>query len=167
LAEDTIDVERAYLGRSVDLRLTGDDVAKNKTKPTKVSVQKFVAAIGNDTRREDAKALLKLFKKVSGWQAKMWDPTIIGFGVYHYTYKSGHSGASCAVGFSPRKASLVCYVFDFPGKADLLKKLGKHKGGIKQCLYINKLADVNVVVLEKILEGGIAAAKRKWPVTAN
>jgi hypothetical protein len=97
----------------------------------------------------------------------MWGPTIIGCGVYHYTYDTGHSGTSPVVGFSPRKANLVVYVFDFPGKAELLKILGKHKGGIKQCLYINKLADVDTAVLAKILKGGIAKAKKVWPVTAS
>jgi hypothetical protein len=142
-------------------------MAENKTKVTKVSVAKFIAGVENDTRREDAKALLRLIKKLTGWKARMWGPTIIGCGVYHYTYDTGHSGTSPVVGFSPRKANLVVYVFDFPGKAELLKKLGKHKGGIKQCLYINKLEDVDTTVLAKILKGGIAAAKKVWPVTAS
>src|SRR5688572_1552841 len=97
----------------------------------------------------------------------MWGPTIIGCGVYHYTYESGRTGTSPALGFSPRKPNLVIYVFDFPGKEALLKKLGKHKGGIKQCLYINKLEDIDLSVLEKILKGGLAQAKRSWPVTAD
>jgi hypothetical protein len=145
----------------------GDEMTENKTKATKVSVQKFIAGIENDTRRGDAKALLKLFKNATGWKARMWGPTIVGCGVYHYTYETGHSGSSCAIGFSPRKASLVIYVFDFPGKAELLKQLGKHKGGIKQCLYINKLADVDTSVLAKILKAGVVQAKKHWPVTAS
>ena len=131
---------------------------KTKTKPTKVSVSSFITAVENETRREDAKILVRLFQKVTGWKAKMWGPTIVGFGAYHYTYE---------VGFSPRKANLVFYVFGFPGKADLLQKLGKHKGGLDQCLYINKLADVNTEVLEKILRAGVAAAMKAWPVTAS
>ena len=142
-------------------------MAENKTKPTKVNVNKFIAAVANDTRREDAKQLLKIFAKATGWKAHMLGPTIVGFGAYHYTYESGHSGSACVVGFSPRKTSLVVYVFDFPGKAALLKKLGKHKGGLKQCLYINKVADVDLEVLEKILVAGIVAAKKRWPVTAG
>lgn len=141
-------------------------MAKIKTQPTRVSVNDFIAAVDNDTRREDAKKLQKLFAKVSGWKAKMWGPSIVGYGAYHYTYETGHSGSSPALGFSPRKASLVIYVFDFPGKADLLKKLGKHKGGLEQCLYINKLDDVDLAVLEQILAAGLVEAKRKWPVTA-
>jgi hypothetical protein len=142
-------------------------MAETKTKPTKVSVKDFIAAVDNDTRRADAKTLLKLFAKVTGWKAKMWGPTIIGFGAYHYTYDTGHSGSSPALSFSPRKGNLVIYVFDFPGKADLLKKLGKHKGGLKQCLYINKLDDVDLAVLEKILGAGLAEASKQWPVTAS
>ena len=142
-------------------------MAETKTKPTKVSVKDFIAAVDNDTRRADAKTLLKLFAKVTGWKAKMWGPTIIGFGAYHYTYDTGHAGSSPALGFSPRKANLVIYVLDFPGKADLLKKLGKHKGGLKQCLYINKLDDVDLAVLEKILRAGLAEAGKQWPVTAS
>jgi hypothetical protein len=142
-------------------------MAETKTQPTKVSVKDFVAAVDNDTRRADANTLLKLFAKVTGWKARMWGPTIVGFGAYHYTYDTGHSGSSPALGFSPRKANLVIYVFDFPGKAGLLKKLGKHKGGLKQCLYINKLDDVDLAVLEKILEAGLAEAGKQWPVTAS
>lgn len=142
-------------------------MAEAKTAPTKASVKDFIAAVESDIRREDARTLLKLFGKVSGWKPQMWGPTIIGFGAYHYTYETGRSGSICVVGFSPRKANLVIYVFDFPGKAELLKKLGKHKGGIEQCLYINKLADVDLAVLEKILKGGIAQTKQQWPVTAS
>jgi hypothetical protein len=138
-----------------------------KTKPTSVSVTDFISAVENDTRREDAVVLMKLLKAVTGWKPKMWGPTIIGFGAYHYTYDTGHSGSICAIGFSPRKASLVIYVADFPGKEALLGQLGKHKGGLKQCLYINKLADVDMKVLEKILIGGLAEIRKTWPVTAS
>lgn len=138
-----------------------------KTVPTAVSVSSFIASVENDTRREDAKALLKLFNDVTGWKPKMWGPSIIGFGAYHYEYESGHSGSICALGFSPRKASLVIYVSDFPEKEALLKELGTYKGGIKQCLYINKLADVNTGTLKKILKGGLAELRKKWPVTAS
>lgn len=142
-------------------------MAETKTRATNASVSAFIAAVDNDTRRADARTLLKLMKDVTGWKPKLWGPTIIGFGAYHYTYASGHSGSICALGFSPRKASLVIYVADFPGKAALLKSLGKHKGGLKQCLYINKLADVDIKVLRSILEGGLAQISREWPVTAS
>lgn len=138
-----------------------------KTKLTAVSVPDFIAAVENDTRRNDAVVLAKLLKAITGWKPRMWGPSIIGFGAYHYTYDSGHSGSICAIGFSPRKASLVIYVADFPGKEALLAQLGKHKGGLKQCLYINKLADVDMKVLEKILIGGLAEIRKTWPVTAS
>jgi hypothetical protein len=141
--------------------------AKNKTVATKASVSAFVAAVDNETRRADAKKMVKLLQDVTGWKPRMWGPTIIGFGAYHYTYESGRSGSVCAIGFSPRKPNLVVYVADFPGKEQLLRVLGKHKGGLKQCLYINKLADVDLDVLRKILEGGLAQISKEWPVTAS
>ena len=142
-------------------------MAKSKTRPTAVSVGSFISAVENETRRQDAKTLVKLCEKATGWKAKMWGPTIVGFGTYHYTYKTGHSGSSCVVGFSPRKANLVFYVFGFPRKEELLQKLGKHKGGLEQCLYINKLVDVDIAVLEEILRAGVVAAQKTWPVTAS
>jgi hypothetical protein len=142
-------------------------MASTKTKPTNVRVSSFVSQVENETRREDARTLVKLLGRVTGWKPKMWGPTIVGFGAYHYTYESGHSGSSCVIGFSPRKANLVFYIFGFPGKAELLQKLGKHKGGLKQCLYVNRLADVDLEVLEKIVRGGVAATKNTWPVTAT
>ena len=137
-----------------------------KTKPTPVKPKDFIAAIENEVRRKDGQTLLKLFTKLTGWKARMWGPTIVGFGAYHYTYDSGHSGSICAVGFSPRKASLVIYAGTGPRTAALLRKLGKHKGG-KQCLYINKLADVDIDVLEEIVRVGLAQTKKTWPVTAS
>lgn len=142
-------------------------MAETKTRATNASVSAFIAAVDNDTRRADAKALLRLMKDVTGWKPKLWGPSIVGFGAYHYTYESGHSGSICALGFSPRKSSLVIYVADFPGKAGLLKALGKHKGGLKQCLYVNRLADVDTAVLRRILEGGLAQISKEWPVTAS
>jgi hypothetical protein len=138
-----------------------------KTKPTGASVKDFIAAVENDTRRQDAQTLVKLCKKVSGWNAYMLGPTIIGFGTRHYTYASGRSGSVCALGFSPRKANLVFYLSGFPGKEDLLNKLGKHQGGIKSCLYINKLADIDLKVLEKLLKESVTTAKKSGNVTAT
>src|SRR5215831_7606624 len=109
-------------------------MAKIKTKPTRVKPKEFIAAIANETRRKDALTLLKLFAKVTGFKAQMFGPTIVGFGLYHYKYASGHSGSACAVGFSPRKGSLVIYAAEGPDRRALLKILGKHKGGDRQCL---------------------------------
>ena len=142
-------------------------MAETKTKPTKASVAKFIASVENDTRRADATTLVKMFEESTGWNAQMLGPTIVGFGLYHYKYETGHSGAACVVGFSPRKAHLVIYAFDFAGKAALLRKLGKHKGGLRQCLYINTLADVDLAVLRRIIKGGVVQAKDTWPVTPS
>src|SRR5438067_2489587 len=118
--------------RIVPLSLTarGDHMAAPKTKTTNVSVRDFIAKLKNETRRQDAETLLRIFKKVTGWEARMWGPTIIGYGRYKYTYASGHTGELCVVGFSPRNANLVLYQHSDPsGKtAELLSGLGKHKG---------------------------------------
>src|SRR5262245_29488571 len=120
--------------------LKRNHMAGQKTKPTAVSVKDFIANLDNETRRKDAETLLKLFEKATGWKAQMWGPTIIGFGRYDYTYDTGHTGSICVTGFSPRRANLVIYAHrDGDGKTtDLLKQLGKHKGGEDSCLYINK-----------------------------
>lgn len=140
---------------------------KTKTKVTAVSVSDFIASLENGTRQADAKALVKTFREATGWRPRMWGPTIIGFGAYHYQYASGHSGSICAAGFSPRKANFAIYVADFPGKETLLKQLGKHKGGVKQCLYINKLEDVQIDCLKEIIRTSLVELRKTWPVTAT
>ena len=133
-----------------------------KTRPTGVSVDKFIAAVENETRRRDAKTLLAMMKKVTGEKPKMWGPSIIGFGVYHYKYDSGREGDMCAVGFSPRKANMVLYVLGSLGADEpLLKKLGPHKHG-KSCLYVGDLSKVDLGVLEKIAAKSYKATKAKW-----
>jgi hypothetical protein len=126
-------------------------MAESKTKPTNIDPAVLVASVENSTRRDDAEALLEIMARVSGYQAKMWGPSIIGFGRYHYKYESGREGDYMVVGFSPRKANLVVYLM--PGYDDLsdqLARLGKHKIG-KSCLYLNRLADVDINVLEEII----------------
>lgn len=142
-------------------------MATNKTQPTTLSVADFIAAVPHARRRQDAQQLLELFSNVTGWKAQMWGPSIVGFGAYHYTYESGRSGSMCAVGFSPRKANLVIYVSDFPGKEALLQQLGKHTGGIAQCLYLKSLADIDLQVLAKLIQAGLEATRKAWPVTAS
>jgi hypothetical protein len=139
-------------------------MAEAKTKPTAVKPKDFIAAVENDTRRKDAQTLLKLFEKVTGWKAQMWGPTIVGFGAYRYTYETGRTGSMCVVGFSPRKANLVIYAANGPDNKQLLAKLGKYKGGDEQCLYINKLEDVDLGVLEKIVRAGMEQIGKTWPV---
>lgn len=134
-----------------------------KTRPTAVSVDAFIEAVPNETRKKDAKTLLALMKKVTGEKPTMWGPSIIGFGSYHYKYESGREGDMCATGFSPRGSSLVLYIL--PGVAGyepLLKKLGKHRHSVS-CLYINKLADVDMKVLETLIADGWAHMRKKYP----
>lgn len=144
-------------------------MAETKTKITKVSVKDFIAKVPNETRRKDALALLKLYEKVTGWKAQMWGPTIIGFGRYKYTYDSGHSGEACVVGFSPRSANISIYCGCGPDMSKpFLKSFGKHKIGGGGCIYVNKLADIDTAVLEKMIKAGVANISKKWPgVTAS
>ena len=140
--------------------------AKNKTIQTDASVEDFIAAVENDTRRKDAEALLKLFGRVTGMKPKMWGPSLIGYGRYHYKYESGREGDMMMAGFSPRKQNMTLYVM--PGFADIgdkLERLGKHKLG-KSCLYISKLADIDMSVLEEIIEYDLAYMRENyetWP----
>jgi hypothetical protein len=136
-------------------------MAENKTKPTKLSVTAFVGALTDETRRADAKALVKLMQGVSGEKPKMWGPSIIGFGSYHYRYDSGREGDAPLIGFSPRKAANVLYgtIGASESKA-LLPKLGKHSTG-KGCLYIKKLADVDLRVLENMIVKSLAATRAR------
>lgn len=127
-------------------------MAEAKTKPTAASVSAFIDGIDHDVRRADAKVLLKLMKTLTRKRPKLWGPTLIGFGAYKYEYESGHKGESFRVGFSPRKANLVVYIMPgFSNYSTLLAKLGKHKLG-KSCLYINKLADVDMDVLQTLIQ---------------
>lgn len=133
-------------------------MAENKTKPTKISVAAFIDALNDPTRRADAKALVKLMQKAAGEKPKMWGPSIIGFGSYHYTYDSGREGDMPLIAFSPRKAATVLY-----GLSDseaLLPKLGKHTRG-KGCVYIKKLADVDQKVLEMMAAKAVGGRRSK------
>jgi len=133
-------------------------MAEMKTKPTQVNVDDFIATVGKPGRRADAEVVRAMMERVTGEAATMWGPTIIGFGAYHYRYASGHEGDMCRVGFSPRSANLVFYVGGFPQYEKLLEKLGKHKRS-KACLYLNKLADVDLNVLEEIIRRSFKATE--------
>jgi hypothetical protein len=136
-------------------------MAENKTKPTTISVPAFLDACADEARRADAKALARLMQKITGEKPTMWGPSIVGFGKYHYTYGSGREGDMPIVGFSPRKAANVLYgVIGFGDAERLLSKLGKHATG-KGCLYIKRLADVDMKVLETLLENAVAATKAR------
>ena len=122
-------------------------MADNKTRPTEVDPHDFLDTVENPTRRSDAEVLLEMMKRVTGCEPRMWGPSIIGFGRYHYRYDSGREGDSMITGFSPRKANLVIYVMPgYEDRTEQLDALGKHRLG-KSCLYVNRLADVDLSVL--------------------
>ena len=133
-------------------------MAEIKTKPTDVSVDAFLESVAHPVRRADGKVLRAMMERVTAERAVMWGPSIVGFGRYHYRYASGHEGDMCRVGFSPRSANLVLYVGGFPNYEAMLARLGKHKLS-KACLYINKLADVDLAVLEEIAWRTYSAAE--------
>lgn len=142
-------------------------MTENKTRKTAVTPREFLAGVEPEKRREQSLQLLEFFEKVTGWKARMWGPSIIGFGEYHYKYDSGREGDFLATGFSPRKANLTVYIL--PGYEDysaLLARLGKHKLG-KSCLYINKLEDIDMDVLAELVKAGLADLAKKYPVKAS
>jgi hypothetical protein len=134
-------------------------MAENKTQATKLSVAAFIDALTDETRKADAKVLVKLMQGATGEKPAMWGPSIIGFGSRHYKYDSGREGDMPVVGFSPRKAATVLYsVMGFSGSEALLAKLGKHTTG-KGCLYLKKLADVDQKVLQEMVVKSVAASR--------
>ena len=132
-------------------------MAKTKTTYTKVNVYDFIDTyIDNDQKKKDSLQLIDLMSEWSGFEPKMWGPTIIGFGNYHYKYASGHEGDAPIIGFSPRKPEFSLYVYSPTEESkDLLNSLGKYKMG-KSCIYIKKLSDVNIATLEKLCIASIA-----------
>ncbi len=139
-------------------------MSKNKTTQTQASVRAFIDAVDHPTRKADAKVLNALMKRITGWAPKMWGPSIVGFGKYHYKYESGREGELCVIGFSPRKTAMTIYIMPgFSGYAGLLKRLGKHKTG-KSCLYINTLADVDLDVLETLITSSVEAMRDKYDI---
>ena len=138
-------------------------MSKLKTKPTEISAESHVAAIAREEQRNDAQKLLALMRKVTKQEPRMWGPTIVGFGSYHYKYATGHEGDSALTGFAVRGSELVVYITaDFEGREVLLAKLGKHKTG-KVCVYIRRLADVDLKVLETLVTRSVADTKRRYP----
>ncbi len=144
-------------------------MAESKTKPTQVSVDAFIEAVEPASKREDAKVLDALFRKVTGKEPQMWGPSIIGYGSYHYKYDSGREGDWMRSGFSPRKAKHSLYLMggycdDITAKKreDALTRLGKHSTGAS-CLYVNKLADIDLEVLEEMITNDWEAMNRIYP----
>ena len=134
---------------------------ENKTKATTASVADFIAAVPDEAKRKDAKALVKMMQAATGEKPKMWGPSIVGFGTVHYVYESGREGDMPLLGFSPRKPALVIYGVARTAEA-MLGKLGKHTTG-KGCLYIKKLVDVDVKVLENMIAFAAKAKTKKQP----
>jgi hypothetical protein len=122
-----------------------------KTKPTKVKVEDFLNAVEHPTRKKDGFELLQIMGEITKEKPRMWGSSIVGFGTYHYKYESGREGNIPIVGFSPRKQSLSVYIMPgFVEYEEILGRLGKHRIG-KTCLYINKLADVDIPVLKELI----------------
>lgn len=137
---------------------------ENKTQATAGRVSDFLAAVVPERRRRDGERLVQIFREVTGFEPKMWGPTIIGFGRYHYRYESGREGEICATGFSPRKANLVVYIMPGYGDfGDLMDRLGKHKLG-KSCLYLNNLDDVDEEVLRELIAAGLKDLATRWQI---
>ena len=133
-------------------------MADNKTQKTGASVDGFLAAVEHPRRREDGRVLLRMMREVTGLEPEMWGPSIVGFGDYHYRYESGREGDFFLVGFSPRKQSLSLYLpAGFPEYDALLAALGKHRKAAS-CLYVNKLADVDLGVLRELVARSFAHA---------
>lgn len=139
-------------------------MAKNKTVETSEDVRSFLVAFSNSEQKlQDSYRLLELMQEVSGFKPKMWGPSIVGFGKYHYKYDSGHEGDAPLIGFSPRKAALSIYVFTGLKEHEyLLKDLGKFKMG-KACIYANKLADINEKNLMTLMKKTIQYLQSKYP----
>ena len=135
---------------------------------TEVDPADFISQVEPDRKREEARVLDALFRKVTGQEPKMWGPSIIGYGSYHYRYASGHEGEMCRQGFSPRKAKHSLYIMrcgeesEEAAFAPLLAKLGKHSTG-KACLYVNKLADIDLDVLEEMIRLGWQRSLESYP----
>jgi hypothetical protein len=138
-------------------------VAKLKTKPTEVSAESHIAAIAKEEQRNDAQTLLALMRRVTKQEPRMWGPSIVGFGSYHYKYASGYEGDSALAGFAVRGSELVVYIAaGFEGRDLLLAKLGKHRTG-KVCVYIRRLANVDLKILEQLVSRSIEETKRLYP----
>ncbi|MEH6948107.1 DUF1801 domain-containing protein [Bacillus sp. JJ634] len=134
-----------------------------KTKENDNSVIEFIETVESPKKREDAYRLLDIFTETTGFQAKMWGPSIIGFGSYHYKYKSGHEGDAPLVGFSPRKAKISLYfATGDTTREELLKDFGKHTTG-KACVYINKVADIDVDALKALIHQSVKFLKENYP----
>ena len=130
-------------------------MAEPKTKPTTESVKEFINKIADEERRADCFAVAKIMEEITGEKPKMWGPSIVGFGTYHYKYASGREGDWPVTGFSPRKKDLTLYLMmGFEKHGELMQKLGKHSRA-KSCLYIKRLSDIHVPTLKKLIKASV------------
>ncbi len=136
---------------------------EQKTKETDHDVVEFIEKVDSPKKREDAYKLLEIFEETSGFEAKMWGPSIIGFGTYHYKYATGHEGDAPLVGFSPRKAKISLYfATGDTEREETLKRFGKYTSG-KSCVYINKVDDIDVEVLKELINQSITFLRDLYP----
>jgi hypothetical protein len=136
-------------------------MAELKTRPTDKSVETFLEGVPDERKRRDCFTVLELMKKVTKSEPRMWGPSIVGFGSYHYRYASGREADWMLTGFSPRKQNLTLYIMaGFDGAEELVAKLGKHTTG-KSCLYLKRLDDVHLPTLEKLIRGSVRRLKAK------
>ena len=137
-------------------------MAANKTKPTKASVTTFLNSVEDRQKRADCRKVAAMMRRATGKRAKMWGPSMVGYGTYHYKYASGREGDFMLTGFSPRKQALTVYIMPGFARYDaLMKKLGKFKTG-KSCLYIKRLADVDEAVLEKLIDASVKHMRKNY-----
>ena len=138
-------------------------MAATKTKPTNASVETYLASRASPEQLTDCNAIMAMCNRITRQQAKMWGPSIVGYGSYTYCYESGHSGQACLAGFAVRGKQLVVYLdCESPAQVSLLAKLGKHKM-TKSCLYFKRLADLDVKILEALIAGSVAETTRRYP----
>ena len=139
-------------------------MAENKTRPTDADVRAFLDRVAPERRRADAIRLDEIFRRVTGWEPRLWGGSMVGYGRYHYVYDSGREGDFLATGFAPRKANMVVYIMPgYADFADILADLGKHRLG-KSCLYFNKLTDIDEAVLERLIRAGLDDLGKRWEV---
>ncbi|TLU62022.1 DUF1801 domain-containing protein [Thalassotalea litorea] len=139
-------------------------MSDNKTQPTNLDPDTLIAAIEHPVKRQDSEQLLQIFSDITKQKPKLWGTSIIGFGQYHYRYDSGREGDFLRAGFSPRKQNIALYIIlGFSQYQSLMAQLGKHKVG-KSCLYINKLADINLDILKQLIKLSYQDMELKYPV---
>lgn len=135
----------------------------NKTTETENSVTDFLNSVVDETKRADSFQLVKIMEKQTGFEAKMWGPSIVGFGSYHYKYESGREGDAPLVGFSPRAKEISLYLSQgFTEKQALLQHFGKHRTGAG-CIYVKKLQDINIEILGKMIASSVKYLQQKYP----